>query len=91
MVVLLGRVSYATYILQGPIARGFALATGRALAQLGPWELLVYVLLLLGISVVIYFNFELPLERWIKRRFNGESRAIQREPAWDGSGRADHL
>jgi peptidoglycan/LPS O-acetylase OafA/YrhL len=70
---LLGDISYATYLLHFPlqlvIILGMtAMGIPRALLW-SPLSLVAFALLLVGVSLLSYRCFEMPLQRWMRQRW----------------------
>lgn len=64
--VVLGKASYATYILQVPV---WNLMWGTSEAKASAVEFAAYVAVLLIVSLLVYHYVETPLERAIKQRW----------------------
>ncbi len=71
-----GNLTYASYLIHFPLQIAIILvleAAGIAPADLfyGPWLLLAYLVLALGLSVPVFYGFERPAQHWLRSRFRG--------------------
>lgn len=81
--ILLGKASYAMYILQAPLFDLYLVALGREWHEPRSWaDIGLFCVLLIGSSVLAHLYIERPAERWIRtaRRQPATSPAIAVPP-----------
>ena len=64
----LGEFSYATYLAHFMLFIGFKIAFVRDAVNIAPHLILLYLLLTLAASVVLYHGVEKPGRRWVGKR-----------------------
>lgn len=72
--VLLGKSSYALYIIQLPCYELFRLAVSPGTRHFSVPVVVLFTVLLVALSVIVHLGIEVPAERWIKRRASERSR-----------------
>lgn len=63
----LGEASYAMYLLHVPIAHRMLESQGPGVSKFTPGSFLLYLLVLIGVSIVVARYYERPLRSWLRR------------------------
>ena len=71
-IAAVGNLTYASYLLHFPLQLALVLVLERAGVAAadwfhGPWLLLVYLALVLGLSALVFHGFERPAQNWLRR------------------------